>query len=122
MTINLTWLCIPVCLVGFLGIFITLITFSVRSRLRYAERIRAAQARGAFADLNRPENESRFRRLAFMALVGILGMVLSIAILFLPWTGKTSMALGIITVVALIFGIIGSVAGLLMQREIDRRL
>ena len=122
MTIDLTWLCLPIGLIGFLGVITILITLSVRSRLRYAKRIQDAQARGAFADLNMPQHKSRFRRLAITALIGIFGMILSFAILVLPWAGKTRTFSGVMIVVALIFGIICSIAGLLMQREIDRRL
>lgn len=78
--------------------------------------------RGAFADLNMPENKSRFRRLAVDALIGMFGMILSIVILVLQWAGTVNTSFGVIVVVALIFGIIRSVAGLLMRREIDRRL
>jgi hypothetical protein len=93
-----------------------------RSKLRYADRLRAAQARGAFADMNEPQNKSRFRRLAILALSGILGMILSLAILVLQLRRPIADYYGITLAVAILFVTIGFIAGLLMQREFDRRL
>ena len=118
-TINLSWLCIVIPI----GIIVVVAILGTRSRLRYASRIREAQARGAFADMNTPENKSRFRRLAMIALIGLLGMIVSIAILVLQQASKAHSFYGITFVaVAIIFGIIASIAGFLMQREISRRL
>ena len=126
MTIDLSQLglliFVSVCFVAFIGVVSVLMTFSIRSRLKYAKRIQDAQARGAFADLNMPQNKSRFRRLATNALIGIFGMILSVAILVIPWVGKTSTFSEVVIVIAILFGILCSVAGVLMQREIDRRL
>lgn len=105
-----------------LGILVVAAVLGTRSKLRYAKRIQDAQARGAFADMNAPEYKSRFRLLALFALIGVLGMTLSIAILFVQLTTKFANLYGITLAVALIFGIIGAGAGLLMQREINRRL
>jgi hypothetical protein len=118
MIINLTWLIIPIFLIG----FIILITFGIRSRLRYTKRIQDAQARGAFTDMNMLEYKSRFRRLAIVALIGIFGLILSMAFMLLPWAGKNDASLRIVAGAALIFAIICTVAGLLMRREVDRRL
>ena len=104
------------------GILIIAAVLGTRSRLRYADRIREAQAKGAFADMSTPKNKSRFRRLAIFALIGVLGMALSIAVLFIQIATKFSDLYGITIVIALIFAVIGAVAGLLMQREINRRL
>jgi len=104
------------------GILVAAAILGTRSKLRYAKRIQDAQARGAFADMNAPEYKSRFRLLALFALIGVLGMTLSIAILFVQLTTKFANLYGITLAVALIFGIIGAGAGLLMQREINRRL
>lgn len=112
-----SWLCfIPVML-----IMIPVIYYGTRSRLRYARRIREAQARGAFADMNTPENKSRFRRFALLALMGTLGIALSIVILLQPWI-RLPVPFGVIIAVFIVFGIMASVGGFLMQREIDRRL
>jgi hypothetical protein len=118
MTFNLTWLIIPIFLIG----FIILIAFGVRSRLRYAQRIRDAQARGAFADMNLPIYKSRFRHLAILGLIGIFGLMLSMAFILLPWVDKNDTSLRMVAGAALVFAIICTVAGLLMRREIDRRL
>ena len=93
-----------------------------RSKLRYANRIREARARGSFADMNTPEVQSRFRCLAFLALIGVLGMSLSFMILvILTFSGIRAFS-GVAITAAVVFGIIGATAGFLMQREIDRRL
>jgi hypothetical protein len=104
------------------GILVVAAVLGTRSKLRYAKRIQDAQARGAFADMNAPEYKSRFRLLALFALIGVLGMTLSIAILFVQLITKFTNLYGITLAVALVFGIIGAGAGLLMQREINRRL
>jgi hypothetical protein len=118
MTIDLSWLCIVIPI----GIIVVVAILGTRSRWRYARRIQEAQARGAFADMNTYENKSRFRRLAVMALVGLLGMILSIAILVLQQASKAPSFVGITIASAILFGIIASIAGFLMQREINRRL
>jgi hypothetical protein len=114
---DLSWLC----LVAILLIMIPVIYYGTRSRLRYARRIREAQARGAFVDMNTPENKSRFRRLALLALIGVLGMVSSFVMLFQPWI-RLPLPVGIIIAAFIVFGILASVGGFLMQREIDHRL
>jgi hypothetical protein len=117
-TIDLSWLCIVIPI----GVIVVAAILGTRSRLRYANRIREAQARGAFADLNTPENKARFRRLAVFALIGLLGMMLSIVLLVLLLPSKFASFYGIAIALALIFGVISSIAGFLMQREINRRL
>ena len=116
--IFLTVLCVSIPI----GILVLAAVLGTRSKLKYADRIREAQARGAFADMRTPEYKSRFRLLALFALIGVLGMILSIAILFVQLTTKFANLYGITLAVALIFGTIGASAGLLMQREINRRL
>lgn len=116
-TIDLSWLCFVI----LVGIVIVAAVFGTRSRLRYARRIREAQARGAFADMNTPENRSRIRRFALLALTGTLSIVFSIVMLLQPWI-RIPVPFGVIIVVFVIFAIMASVGGFLMQREIDRRL
>ena len=116
---NISWLCIviPIIVIAVIAILGTW------SKLRYASRIREAQARDGLADLSTLENKSRFRRLAAIALIGLLGMIVSIAVLIWLQTRNAAYYFGIpLIVVAIIFGIVASVAGFLMQREIDRRL
>ena len=117
-TIDLSWLCLVFGAVIFVGMAV----LGTRSRLRYARRLREAQSRGAFADMNTPENKSRVRRLAVLALIGLLGGILSIAILVLQQASRDPRFAGITIVAAILFGIIAAIAGFLMQREIDRRL
>jgi hypothetical protein len=117
-TIDLSWLCFVV----LIGVTILVAILGTRSRLRYARRLREAQSRGAFAELNTPKHKSRFRRLAIFALIGMLGMMLSLVILFLQLRTPFAHYYGITLGVTIFFGITGSIAGLLMQREFDRRL
>jgi hypothetical protein len=104
------------------GILVVIAIWGTRSRLKYANRLQEALARGAFADMNTRENRPRFRRLAVFALIGLLGMILSLAILVLQLGTKFANLYGITTGLAIVFGIIASIAGFLMQREINRRL
>jgi len=53
-TINLSWLCLVVPI----GIMIVVAILGTRSKLRYANRIRQAQGRGSFSDMNKPEAKS----------------------------------------------------------------
>jgi hypothetical protein len=117
-TIDLSWLCLVITF----GIAVVVIILDTRSRLRYESRIRDAQARGAFADMNTPENKSRVRRLAALALIGSLGMISSIIILVLLRGNQPSTFSGVLVAGVIIFGIIASISGFLMQREIDRRI
>ena len=117
-TIDLSWLCLVIPI----GIIVLAAILGTRSRLHYARRIREAQARGAFAAMNTPENKSRFRRFAALALIGLLGMILSIAILVWQQASGSPGFAGITIAAAILFGIMASIAGFLMQREIDRRL
>ena len=108
---------------------IPVIYYGTRSRLRYARRIREAQAKGAFADMNTPENKSRFRRFAFLALIGVtflaligvIGVIISIVMLIQPWI-RIPLPFSVFIVAFIVFGIMASVGGFLMQREIERRL
>jgi hypothetical protein len=91
-----------------------------RSRLRYARRIFDAQTKGAFTDMNSPEAKSRSRRLAFLALIGTVGTIISFVILVIPRLNWIPVP--IVFTAFCVFGIIAAIAGFLMQREIDRRL
>jgi hypothetical protein len=105
-----------------IGILIVAAIFGARSKMKYANQIREAQAKGAFKDMNTPEYKSRTRPFALIALIGLLGMVLSLVILvFQQVTGFTDFS-GFTAIVALLFGILSSAGGYLMKREIDRRL
>ena len=105
-----------------IGILIGAAVLGTRSKMKYAKQIREAQARGSFKDMNTPEYKSRTRHFALIALIGLLGMVLSFAILiFQQINGFTNFS-GFTAIVALFFGILSSVGGYLMKREIDRRL
>jgi hypothetical protein len=117
-TINLSWLCLVVPI----GIMIVVAVLGTRSKLQYANRIREAQARGSFADMSTPEAKSRFRRLGALALIGVVGMVLSFVIFVFQRLSGVLAFSGVTITAAVVFGIIGATAGLLMQREIDRRL
>lgn len=110
-----TWLCF----VALMLIMIPAIYYGTRSRMRYLRRIREAQARGAFEDMNTPKTKSRIRTLAFLSLIGIGGTILSSTMLIQRWV---RIPLGFILAAIIVFAIVGSVAGFLMRREIDRRL
>ena len=105
-----------------IGILILVAVLGTRSRLRYADQIRKAQARGAFNDMNTPEYKSRTRHYALIALIGLSGMVLSIAILIFQQASGFTYYSGFTVIVAILWGILSSVGGYLMKREIDRRL
>ena len=114
----LTVLCVSIPI----GILVLAAILGTRSKLRYADRIREAQARGAFKDMNTAEYKSKTRLFALIALIGLLGMVLSIAIVIFQQLSGFANFSGFTAIIALLFGILSSVGGLLMKREIDRRL
>jgi len=116
-TVDLSWLCLVIPI----GIIAVAAILGTCSRLRYARRIREAQARGAFADMDTPKNKSRFRRFAVLALMGTLGLMLSLVMLIQPWI-NLRLPIGVFIAAFVVFGIMGSVGGYLMQREINRRL
>ncbi|HSL45831.1 MAG TPA: hypothetical protein VK897_20525 [Anaerolineales bacterium] len=107
---------------AYVVLFVIIAVVSTQVKQRSAKRILKAQARGALADLGTSKNKFRFRFLAGIALFGVLGMVLSITVLVMQLATRFSNLYWVTIVIALIFGGIGSVAGLLMQREINRRL
>ena len=114
---DLSWLCLVAVMVA----MIPVIYYGTRARLRYARRIREAQARGAFADMNTPETKSHFRRLAILSLFGSLGMILSVVMFFIQ--RRNGIILPGTTIAEMfIFGIIATIGGCLMKREVDRRL
>ena len=117
-TFNLSWLCMPI----YIRIILIFAVFGMRSRLRYAKRIKDAQSRGAFNDMSNPDQNSRFRWLALTALVGVLGAIASIGILLLRLLGIYLLPLEIVLIAFGIFGALGAIAGMLIQREIERRL
>jgi len=105
------------------GTILIVIAFvrSVRSRMKYADRIRAAEARGAFTDMN-SLNKTRFRFWALFTLIGVLGMTLSLGVLVLQMVTHFSDRYWVTIAIGSIFGMIGMMAGLLMQREFNRLL
>lgn len=117
-TVDLSWLC----LVILLGIVLIAAIFGTRSGLRYAKRIMDAQNRGAFDDMNTPKQKGRFRWLALMALSGVIGAMGSLAIILLQRFGIILIPVGIVFASLGVFGVLGAIAGYLMQREINRRL
>jgi hypothetical protein len=117
-TIDLSWLCLVVPI----GIIPIAAILGTRSRLRYAKRIKEAQGGGAFDDMNTPKQITRFRWLALIALIGIVGAMGSLMMLILQRFGMISIPAGIIFVFLGAFGILGTIAGYLMQREINHRL
>ncbi len=126
MTIDLSWLTIPLCLTVCLPIYVAivaiLITSSMRTRVKYAKRIRDAQARGAFDDLSSPGQKPRNLWLALTALVGLLGVMASVGMLFLQLSNVVVLPIEVIFIAFGVFGSLSAIAGILMQREIDRRL
>jgi len=94
-----------ICLFIPLGILGVAAIFAIRSRLRYMHRIREAQNRGAFADLNTPENKFRLRRLVVIGLVAVLGTALSSAVLICQMATRFSNHYAIIVSAMLFFGI-----------------
>lgn len=111
-----------ICLIIPIGILVVAAILGTRSRLRYMHRIREAKNRGAFADMNTPENSARLRLLAVIILVALFGMVISIAVFIVQMATKFSNHYGIIITALLFFGVIGTIASILLQREINRRL
>ena len=104
------------------SVLILLAFLVTRSKIRSINRFHQAQTKGVFSELNKPEYKSRTRQFALIALIGLSGMVLSIAIvIFQQVSGFTNFS-GFTVIVALLFGILSSVGGYLMKREIDRRL
>ena len=114
---DLTWLCF----VALILLMIPVIYYGTRSRIHYVRRIREASARGAFADMKEPKSKSRIRHLAFVALVGAIGMVVSFIFLSQPQI-RMSIPSDYIITALIVFGVIASAAGFLMRREVDRRL
>lgn len=117
-TIDLSWLCFVI----LMGIIFVTAFFGTRSRLRYAKRIMEAQKRGAFDDMNTPKQKTRFRWLASIALIGIIGAMSSLAILILQRFGIIPISMGIVLACLGLFTVLGAIAGYLMRREFDRRL
>jgi len=109
-TIDLSWLCLVIPM----GIILIVAIFGTRSRLRYAKRIREAQNRGAFDDMNTPKQKTRFRWLALMALIGVIGAMGSLAILILQRFGIILIPMGIVLASLGLFGVLGAIAGYLM--------
>jgi len=109
-------------LLAYVVVFAAIAIVSTQAKLRSANRIRKAQARGAFADLETPENRSRLRWLAIVALIGLFGMLVSFGILVLQLIGRISGFYGVTIAIGVVSGIMSSTVGLLMNREINRRL
>lgn len=126
MKIDLSWLTIPICLGVCLPIYVAIvaiiITFNMRSRIKEAKRIKDALARGAFDDMNSPKQKARGRWLPLTALVGLLGAIASLGMLFLQLANIVVLPIEVILIAFGIFGSLSVIAGILMYREIDRRL
>src|SRR5690349_10996507 len=118
-TSDFPWLC----LISGIVLFGVITAFGMLARWRYARRFWKAYTRGAFADLNKPKLKSRMYRLSVMALIGVIGMVVSVLVLVVQQTSGFLRAYSDVTlIVAAIFAVTAIIAGLLRQREFDRRL
>jgi hypothetical protein len=82
----------------------------------------AAQSRGAFSDMNTPPQKRKLRSLAIVGLIGTFGTFGSLGLLFLNLAGVIVLHPGVILIPFGIFGLMLAIAGILKQREIDRRL
>lgn len=121
-TINLSWFCAPLFVAGLLAIMITAAIFQHRAALNYGKRIAAAQRRGAFADMQTPEYKSRYRWLGLIAFLGTFGAIASLGMIIIRQLGLAMIPPEIDLLAFGILGTIGATAGILMKREIDRRL
>jgi len=110
-----------ICMSILIGFLIVAAVLGTRSKMKYASQIREVQARGAFADMNTPEIKSRYRRFAILSLFGSFGMIFSIVIFFIQRANGNILP-GITIIAAIVFGIIATIGGYLMKREVDRRL
>lgn len=118
-TSDIPWLCI----ISGIVLFSVITAFGMLSRWRYARRFWKAYARGAFAGLNTPEVKSRMHRLSVVALIGVIGMILSVVVLIVQQASGFLRAYSDVTlIVAAIFAVTTIIAALLRQREFDRRL
>jgi hypothetical protein len=72
--------------------------------------------------MNIPKQKTRFRRLALMAFIGVIGIMGSLVTLIFVFNSLVSIPMGSIFASIGVFGVLGATAGYLMQREIDRRL
>lgn len=105
----------------YIAIFTSIAIVTTQAKQIYAKKILKAQARGAFKDLDTPNNKFRFRLFAGVALFGVIGTTLSLGVLILQVATKFSNLYWVTIGIALIFSGIGAVAGFLMRREITRR-
>jgi len=117
-TLDLSFLC---CLVIPVIIIFVVAAYGARSKLRYGRRIRDAWARGAFADMNLPENKKRVRHYLLLIFIGWFGIGLTVFMLLQPWI-RLPVPFAAVVAVFIVFGIMPAAGGLLMQREINRRL
>ncbi|HLO32562.1 MAG TPA: hypothetical protein VK249_25670 [Anaerolineales bacterium] len=125
MEINLSWLMIPCGLIGlavFFGLLAIAINYRVRSGLRYPKQMNNAIARGAFNDMNTHRHKRRFRWLAGIALIGVLALTAIIGLMALRILGLIDVPISLLLIPFGIFGGFAGIAGLSMQREINRRL
>ena len=93
MDIFIAGVLIVFCLIGlvvFFGLMLLAINYRVQSGLRYAKQIDAAIARGAFNDTNTPQHKPRFRWLGVMGLIGLVGSMAMIGLLFLQMWGSST--------------------------------
>ena len=116
-TINASWLCFVIPL----GLFLLVMYFGIRSRLRYYKRLSEARSRGVFEDMGEGPKR-KFRSLSIIALVGLIGIACSFGLFLLTSLRTISISFMFIIVLFGISGLMSATAGLLMQREINRKL
>ena len=117
-TINFSWLCIVIPI----GIMIIVAFLGTRSKLHYARRIIDGQANDPFKVLKSPEAKSRIKRLAILTIIGVLGTIISLAILVIQRMNKIPVPFETILAAFIVFGILAVITGFLIQREIVHRL
>jgi hypothetical protein len=118
----LSGLCTGLFLVLFLALIAAAVYLRIRANSRWLKRYHAAKARGALNDINSPKMTVRFRLLAILALIGLLGSFSSLGLFGLKLYKGLSISPQVTIVSFAVFALLGSIAGLLMQREINRRL
>ncbi len=121
-TIDLSWLCLALCIPAFLiGIFF-IARLRFKAGLREYQRYKEAQSRGAFSAMNTPKQIFKFRWLAILALLCLLGMLVSLGILVLNLFGLLRVTPVIAISIFALSAIPSSIFVLLMYREFVRRL
>lgn len=129
LSFDLSWFCIPIFIIAYVGIIIFLARRKFRWSARDYQRFLDARSKGAFDNLSQPQMKTKIRLLALISLIGGLAMMaftlllILLALRIVPVQGSSRLILiGVFIILGVLAAVLLPISGILLRDEFNRRL